>query len=275
MTAANAYVDKARQASANPATFDEPAAFKEFYNKNMGTPEQAMRAFGKTYGVKQPALEPLSTPSVKQGGAWGAAAGGGVALIQIARDGKLTVDNVKHLGESVAVGAGVGALQAKGEQYVAPLIDKVINSTTKTAATQVASKAAGTATAEVASTATSSGAGAVARTMASRVAGSTVVGTVITTGISAWQNRDGLAKGDSKAIGNVAADATVAAGSIAAATAAGAAIGSVVPVAGTAVGAVVGFAVGVGVTYGAQISGVRDAIASGVSKGVDWVKSWF
>jgi hypothetical protein len=274
-TAATAYVDKARQAAGNPPNFDEGPAFREFYNKNMGTPEQAMRAFGKTYGVKQPALEPLSTPSVKQGGAWGAAAGGGVALIQIARDGKLTVDNVKNLGESVAVGAGVGALQAKGEQYVAPLIDKAINSTTKTAATQVASKAAGTATAEVASTATSSGAGAVARTMASRVAGSTVVGTVISTGISAWQNRDGLAKGDSKAIGNVAADATVAAGSIAAATAAGAAIGSVVPVAGTAVGAVVGFAVGVGVTYGAQISGVRDAIASGVSKGVDWVKSWF
>ena len=39
--------------------------------------------------------------------------------------------------------------------------------------------------------------------------------------------------------------------------------------------AVAGFVVGMGVAYGAQISGVRDAIASGVSHAVDFVKSWF
>ena len=265
--AATAHVDALRQASADPKTFKVGPAYQKFYSDTMGTPEQAMRSFGKTYGAKQPALDPLSMPSVKQGGAWGAAAGGAVALIQIARDGKLTVENAKQLGESVAVGGGVGALAAKGEQYVTPLIDKAIGNSVQKGASRIA--------AQVAGTGTGAEAGVVARTLASRVAGSTAVGAVIATGISAFQNRDGLAKGDSKAIGNVTADATVAVGSIAAATAAGAAIGSVVPVAGTAVGAVVGLAVGVGITYGAQISGVRDAIAHGVSKGVDWVKSWF
>jgi hypothetical protein len=266
-TAATSYVEAQRAASADPKSFKVGPAYQEFYRTTMGTPEDAMRAFGKTYGAKQPALDPLGLPSVKQGGLYGAAAGGAVALIQIARDGKLTVENVKQLGESIAMGGGIGALAAKGEQYVTPLIDKAIGNTVQNGASQVAARAA-----------TAGGGaetGVLARTVASRVAGSTVVGTVIATGISAYQNREGLAKGDSKAIGNVTADAAVAAGSIAAATAAGAAIGSVVPVAGTAVGAVVGLAVGIGVTYGAQISGIRDGIAHGVSKAVDWVKSWF
>jgi hypothetical protein len=117
--------------------------------------------------------------------------------------------------------------------------------------------------------------GAGARTLASRVGGATVVGAVVATGISAYENREGLARGDSRAIGNVTADATVAVGSIAAATAAGAAVGSVVPVAGTAVGAVVGLAVGVGIAYGAQISGARDAVAHTVSGWVGGIKGWF
>lgn len=270
--AATAHVEGLRAASADPANFKVGPAYQEFYRNNMGTPEQAMRAFGKTYGAKQPTLNPLGMPSVKQGGAFGAAAGGVMGLIQIAQDGKVTVDNLKQLGESVVVAGGIGAVAAKGEQFVTPAIDKALASraaaaTASRGATQVASQAAATGTATEA--------GVLGRTLVSRVAGSTAVGAVIATGISAYQNREGLANGDSKAIGNVTADATVAIGSIAAATAAGAAIGSVVPVAGTAVGAVVGLAVGVGITYGAQISGVRDAIADGVSKGVDWVKSWF
>jgi peptidoglycan hydrolase-like protein with peptidoglycan-binding domain len=105
--------------------------------------------------------------------------------------------------------------------------------------------------------------------------GGTAAGAVVAGAVSAWDNREGLAHGDSNAIGNVTADATVGATSVLAATAAGAAIGSVVPVAGTAVGAVAGFVVGAGITYGAQISGVRDDIAKGVAAGVDELKHLF
>jgi hypothetical protein len=274
--AADAHVNGLRKASANPESFKVGPAYQKFYSETMGTPEQAMRSFGRTYGAKQPTLDPLSMPSARQGGVYGALAGGAVSLIQVARDGTLTLDDAKQIGESVAMGGGIGALAAKAEQYVTPAIDRAIQ---QRAASQVASQATSQATSQVASRAATTGAsveaGVAARTLASRVAGSTVVGTVITTGISAYQNREGLAKGDSQAIGNVTADATVAVGSIAAATAAGAAIGSVVPVAGTAVGAVVGLAVGVGITYGAQISGARDAIANGVASAVDTIKSWF
>jgi hypothetical protein len=117
--------------------------------------------------------------------------------------------------------------------------------------------------------------GIAARTLATRVAGSTAVGVVVSAGVSAWDNRAGLAHGDSKAIGNVAADTAVGAASVATSVAVGAAVGSVVPVAGTAVGAAVGLVVGVGVADGAQISGARDAVAHAASSAVDTIKSWF
>ena len=111
--------------------------------------------------------------------------------------------------------------------------------------------------------------------MASRLAGSTVVGAAVSAGVSVWQNREGLAKGESKAIGNVTADTAIGAPRCggAAGVAAGAAIGSVVPVAGTAVGAVAGLAVGVAITYGAEISGARDWAADKIADGVDGVKN--
>jgi hypothetical protein len=270
--AADAHVGRLRAASANPESFKVGPAYQQFYRETMGTPEQAMRSFGKTYGAQQPVLDRLSMPSARQGGTYGALAGGAVTLIQVASDGNLTLDDAKQVGQGIAMGGGIGALAAKAEQYVTPAIDRAL---AQRAANQAASQTASQVASRAATTGASVEAGVAARTLASRVAGSTVVGTVITTGISAYQNREGLAKGDSQAIGNVTADATVAVGSIAAATAAGAAIGSVVPVAGTAVGAVVGLAVGVGITYGAQISGARDAIANGVASAVDTIKSWF
>jgi len=115
----------------------------------------------------------------------------------------------------------------------------------------------------------------VATVAVERVAGGTAAGAIVAGAVSGWGNREGVAPGDSKGIGNVTADAAVGAGSVIAATAAGAAIGSVVPVAGTAVGAVAGFVVGAAVTYGAQISGVRDDIAKGVAAGVDELKHLF
>jgi len=211
-----------------------------------------------TPGVKAPLLEPESSMSgVKAGSLWGGAAGATVSLVQLAATGKLDPQNLGQVAKGAGESAVISAVATKGEQLVAPVIDKVV----------------GSAATKVATTAVSEEAGVVAGQVVSRVAGATVVGAVITTGVSAWENRAGLMQGDSKAIGNVVADTAVGAGSIAAATVAGAAIGSVVPVAGTAVGAVAGLAVGLAVTYGAQISGVRNAIADGAAHAVDGIKS--
>jgi hypothetical protein len=205
--------------------------------------------------------ESTSTPGVRAGLLGGAASGAAVSLIQLAVTGKLNSENLGQVAKGAGESALINVAAAKGEQFVTPAIDKVIGTTTtKLAATAVSQGGADTA-------------GVVARTLVSRVAGSTVVGAVITAGMSAWENRAGLVHGDSKAIGNVVADTAVGAGSILAATAAGAAIGSVVPIAGTAVGAVAGLAVGLAITYGAQISGLRNAIADGAAHCVDGIKS--
>jgi hypothetical protein len=234
-----------------------------------GIPSQAIRASGNgpEVGGKVPALDRASqsTPGVKAGSLSGAAAGTAVSLVQLAATGRLDSHNLEQVAKGTSEGAVIGAVAAKGEQFVTPAIDRAIGASVQNSATKLAATAASEGGADTA--------GVVARTLASRVAGSTVVGAVITTGISAWENRDGLMHGDSKAIGNVVADTAVGAGSVAAATAAGAAIGSVVPVAGTAVGAVAGLAVGLGITYGAQVSGLRDAIAAGATHVVDGIKS--
>jgi hypothetical protein len=234
-----------------------------------GNEDQPIRATGNALedGGKVPALDPVSTstPGVKAGSLGGAAAGAAVTLIQLAATGKLDPQNLGQVAKGTGEGALIGAVATKGEQFVTPAIDKVIGTTVQQSATKLAATAVSEGGADTA--------GVVARTLASRVAGSTVVGAVITTGVSAWENRAGLMHGDSKAIGNVVADTAVGAGSIAAATVAGAAIGSVVPVAGTAVGAVAGLAVGLAVTYGAQISGLRDDIANGAAHAVDGIKS--
>jgi hypothetical protein len=234
-----------------------------------GNPNQAVRAPGNVpeIGGKAPAFDRVSSSmgGVKEGSLAGAAAGAAISLIQVASTGKLDPNSLKQVAKGTGESAVIGAVASKGEQLVTPAIDRAIgatvrNSTTKLAATAVSEGGADTA-------------GVVARTLASRVAGSTVVGAVITAGISAWENCAGLMHGNSKAIGNVVADTAVGAGSVAAATAAGAAIGSVVPVAGTAVGAVAGLAVGTGIAYGAQISGLRDVIAAGATHVADGIKS--
>jgi hypothetical protein len=234
-----------------------------------GNPNQAVRAGGSVpeIGGKAAALDRVSSSmgGVKEGSFAGAAAGAAISLIQVAATGKLDPQSLEQVAKGTGESAVIGAVASKGEQLVAPAIDRAMGATVQNSTTKLAATAVGAGGADTA--------GVVARTLASRVAGSTVVGAVITTGISAWENRAGLMHGNSKAIGNVVADTAVGAGSVAAATAAGAAIGSVVPVAGTAVGAVVGLAVGLGITYGAQISGLHDAIAAGATHVVDGIKS--
>jgi hypothetical protein len=277
--AAPIHVEGLRQqhiASGQPeASFNTGDAYRSFYRETLATPETAARHFGGNVGqpvaeLRPQALAAADLPSARQGGVWGAAGGAAISLVQVGLDGQITGAEALQVGQATLLGGGVGALTAAGERVVSPVVDRAIGPTVQRAATAVAPRVLSSAAPEA-----TAAFGAGARTLASRVGGATVVGAVVATGISAYENREGLARGDSQAIGNVAADTTVAVGSIAAATAAGAAIGSVVPVAGTAVGAVVGLAVGVGVAYGAQISGARDAVANTVSGWVDGVKGWF
>ena len=186
-----------------------------------------------------------------------------MTLVQIARDGTITLDDARKLAGHTALGGAVGAVTAQGERLLVPVVDRAIGPGVQRAASQVAAQTFEQGAARAAST------GVVARTIATRAVGSTAVGVVVTTGISAFENRHGLARGDPKAIGNVTADAAVGGTSILAGVAVGAAVGSVVPVAGTAVGAAAGLVVGVGIAVGAQLSGARDAVADSVAGLID------
>ena len=214
---------------------------------------------GNPVGEAHAKLGPLPAraelPGARQGGAMGAAGAFGVSTVAALADGRLTADEAKTIGSHTATGAAVGALSAKAEQVVTPAIDRAIAARTGSA---VAGNALGT-------------------SLVSRVAGSTVVGAVISAGMSGYENRERLAKGDSKSIGNVTADtavgaAAVAGGAIASAAVTGALAGSVVPGVGTAVGLVVGVGIGAAITYGAQLSGARDWAANQVAESVDGLK---
>ena len=268
----------AHVAARKPAEeFDGGAAYKAFYRKTMASPDAAMRAYGVVVGEAAPALKPLARPEVGnlgQGTAAGAAGAGVIALIQLGAKGEVNLQGLKAAAVETAKGGIVGTVSAKAEQYVIPAIERRLSAS---AASRVAAVAAPRL---AASNVTATGIGIAERTIASRVIGSTAIGTAVTTAMSAYDNREGLAKGDSRAIGNVTADTVVGvvavgASSIAGAAATGALAGSVVPGVGTAIGFGVGLAVGVGLAYGAHISGARDAIAAGMGKAVDWAKSWF
>lgn len=270
--ALHAHVEAARaQHAASRVNTPFKPNYGQFVKENLATPELARERLGITAGKPVPELRPVSAgdlPTARQGGVLGGAAALGVSTVAAAWDGKITGDEARQIGANTALGVGAGAATAAGERVVTPLVDRVAGRAIQSGA----ERAVGQFTGSVVGAGTASTA---LRTVATRALGSSVVGAAVATGISAYENREGLARGDAQAIGNVTADATVAAGSIAASMAVGAAVGSVVPVAGTAVGAVVGLAVGVGVAYGAQISGLRDGIANGVSSVVGSIKSWF
>ena len=257
----------------NPGAKFQPI---DYFRANSGNPDQMMARVGKQYGEPLPPLSELPRPvapgalrTAAGGGAAGAAASAGITIVSLARNGQLDMQHAGVVAGEAARGGAIGTAFALGERAIAPAVDRAIGATAPRAGTAVAARVATSATADTAA------AGLAARTLATRVVGSTAVGVVVSAGVSAWDNRAGLAHGDSKAIGNVAADTAVGAASVASSVAVGAAVGSVVPVAGTAVGAAVGLVVGVGVAYGAQISGARDAIAGAASSAVDRIKSWF
>jgi hypothetical protein len=266
-------------------SFNTGKAYGDFFKQTMSTPEAAMKAYGLEVGEPAPQLKAGKLPdigNVKHGAGTGAAGAATVSLIQLGmKGGDITLQDVQHAATETGKGALIGAASAKAEQYVIPAVEKKIGNAIETKAAQIAekkivgavlSKSLGTAAADTTATAMA------AKTIGSRIVGSTAVGTAVTTVMSAYENRDGLAKGDSKAIGNVGADTAVAvvavgASSVLGAAAAGAVAGSVVPGLGTAIGFGVGLAVGVGITVVANASGIRDSIASGIGGAVDWAKS--
>ncbi len=247
-----------------------------YYQANMRNPDQLMVRLGKQYGEALPPLSELPRPvapgagrTAAAGGTAGAAVSAGITIVSLARNGQLDLQHAGVVAGEAARGGAIGTVSALGERAIAPTVDRLVGAGAQRAGTAIAARVGTSAAADTAA------AGLAARTLATRVVGSTGVGVVVSAGVSAWDNRAGLAHGDSKAIGNVAADTAVGAASVASSVAIGAAVGSIVPVAGTAVGAAVGLAVGVGVAYGAQISGARDAVAHAASDAVDTIKGWF
>lgn len=193
------------------------------------------------------------------GAAMGLVTGVGVAAVQFAATGKVDPQTLEQAAKSVGESTVLGAVASKGEQLIAPTVERAVGAVAPRLAA-----AAGTGGGDAAATLTG--------TLAARAAGGTIVGAVISAGVSAWENRAGLVHGDSKAIGNVVADTVVGAGSVAGAMLIGAAAGSAVPVAGTLVGAGVGLLVGLGITYGAQLSGLRNVMAEGAADAVNGIK---
>lgn len=266
-----------------PRTWGEAAMFRAANQGNVngqkfplqGSPDQPCVRVPKE-GVVPAAPQPDIKPplraratdlweSSKGSTVAGAAIGATMTAAQLALNGKLDAQHAADIGAGAAEGGALGlATTALEQKILTPAANLLLGGGAQQFTSQVVRNVASQGAADTA--------GVLARTIASRVAGSTAAGFVVTAGVSAWDNRAGLAHGDSHAIGNIAADVTVGSVSVGAATLTGAAIGSVVPVAGTAVGAAVGLAVGVGMTYGAQLSGARDGIANGVAHGVDAAK---
>ncbi|MCG8002325.1 MAG: hypothetical protein JAY88_02535 [Candidatus Thiodiazotropha lotti] len=248
-------------------------ALKQYFEQNKLTSfVDIFNQLGKSYGVPKESLNSLSSPelpSVKQGGTIGAITSGIISTISVAKDGNVTVSDAGEIGKNVFLGGALGVLSAQGERLVTPLADRAIGNTVQQSVSKIAANKIGQSSVQAASN------GLAARTVASRLVGSSIVGAAVSSGISVYENWEGLKKAESSSIGNVAADTAVGGASVAAAVATGAAVGSVVPLFGTAVGAVTGLVVGVGVAYVAQISGARDTIANGIANGVDYTRNWF
>lgn len=234
------------------------------YTGYLGTPGGEYRRYDPASDADTRMSIPGETvrSTARGGAATGAAVELGLSTYSALSDGLDRAD-IGTIANATAQGGGAGAAQAVGEHYAERVIDRAIgpavqrNATAVAAATNVADDVA---------------AGTGARVIASRVGGAGAVGAVVGAGFSIYENREGLANGDSDAIGDVAGDTVVAAGSALAGAATGAAIGSVVPVLGTAVGAVVGLGVGIGVDYVMRRGGVDDIVGDAVSSGVDAAK---
>ncbi len=201
----------------------------------------------------------------KQGALFGAATDAALSTASALRDGRITGDEAKDIVANSARGAVVGGTYAVTEQGLVRLADRTIGPALHNAAAATATRLGA---------ADAVAAGAATRTVATRLAGAGAAGAVVSAGFSIYANRDGLARGDSQAVGRVAGDVAVGASAALSGAAAGAAIGSMipVPVVGTVVGAVVGLGVGFAADYVMRAGGVDKAIGNAVTGGVDALK---
>lgn len=186
-----------------------------------------------------------------QGALVGGAVDGAFSAVHALRDGHMTSAEARDVLADSARGAIVGGTYAVTEQGLVRAADRVAGSAIE--------RSLGTG----------------ARIAGTRLAGAGAAGAVISAGMSVYENRDGLARGDSKAIGDVAGDVVVGGGSALAGAAAGAAIGSAVPVVGTVVGAGVGLVAGYLTDQALRAGGVDRMIGNAVSWAVDSIKGWF
>ncbi|MFL6700042.1 MAG: DUF4329 domain-containing protein [Vitreoscilla sp.] len=249
------------------------AVGKPGYNGYLGTPSGTLRKFdpasqadasfrARATGDFATGLGPTAG-AAGRGGLVGAGAGAVIGTAQALAGGHLGRQQAGQIAGDTVRGGAAGAAYAVTERAAANAGNRIAGNTVQRAASSIANRLG---------SADAGAVGATARTLATRLGGAGVAGAVISAGFSAYQNREGLMRGDSKAIGNVAGDATVGAGAALAGAAAGAAIGSIVPVAGTAVGAVVGLGVGFAADYVMRAGGVDKVVGNAVSAGVDAAK---
>jgi hypothetical protein len=241
------------------------AAGKPEYTGYLGTPDGAYRSYGPVTGTDAALRTPLpnTARAAGRGSLVGAGFEAGLGTVRALRDGRIDSNEAGNLVAQTAKGAAVGGAYTVTEQGLVRAIDQKAGSAVQRATTTVVTRAGG-AEAETIAAGT--------RFVASRLGGAGAAGAVISAGLSIYDNREGLAHGDSQAIGRVAGDAVVGAGAALSGAAAGAVIGSAVPVLGTAVGAVVGLGIGIGADYVMRAGGVDKAVANLVAGGVDAVK---
>ena len=258
------------------------AAGKPVYKGYLGTPSGTLRQYDPATATDTTLRAPATgefamnagatAGASARGGLVGAGASAAISTAQALWSGHFGADEAKHIAAETARGGGGGAAFAVAERAAANQINNFTGNAVERVATSIGSKVG----------AADAGAlGAATRTVATRLGGAGVAGAVISAGFSAYENREGLIHGNSKAIGRVAGDTVVGAGAaLAGATAgamagaaAGAAFGSVIPVAGTVVGAVVGLGVGFAADYVMRSGGVDKAVANVVSGGVDAAKA--
>lgn len=245
------------------------AAGKPGYAGYLGTPSGDYRRFdpatsADTVMARQPSAATTTARGAGQGALVGAVTDATLTTASALEDGRISGAEAQDIMASSARGAAVGGTYAVTEQGLVRVADRTAG---------VAIERSAATTAARLGAADAGAVGAATRTVATRLGGAGAAGAVIGAGVSIYENRDGLARGDSAAIGRVAGDTAVAAGAALSGAAAGAAIGSIVPGVGTAVGAVVGLGVGFAADYVMRAGGVDKAIGNAVTSGVDAAKS--
>lgn len=235
------------------------------YTGYLGTPGGDYRRFdpvGRTDTVfaRRPGAGAALARSAGSGAATGGLLAGGLAVGRSLSDGQLDAREARQAGQAAAQGTAVGGGYALAERGLTRGIDRALGIRVETAAVQAATRAGASDAGAV---------GAAARAGLTRLGGAGAAGAVLSAGLSVYDNREGLARGDAQAVGRVAGDTVVGTSAALSGAAAGAAVGSVVPVLGTAVGAAVGLGAGLLADHLMRAGGLDQAVEGLVTS---WLK---